>query len=63
MAHILQGYERQVIDAIIKHLDRSNIALLVHDCIVTYDRISPKLLSDIVQQETGFNLEFSEEKY
>jgi len=63
MAHILQGYERQVIDAIIKHLDRSNIALLVHDCIVTYDRVDLNWLSDIVQQETGFNLEFSEDRY
>jgi hypothetical protein len=63
MAHILQGYERQVIDAIIKHLDRNNIALLVHDCIVTYDRVDLNWLSDIVQQETGFNLEFSEDKY
>jgi len=63
MAHILQGYERQVIDAIIKHLDRSNIALLVHDCIVTYDRVDLNWLSNIVQQETGFNLKFSEDRY
>jgi hypothetical protein len=52
-----------VIDAIIKHSDRNNIALLVHDCIVTYDKVDSKLLSDIVKQETGFDLEFSEDKY
>ena len=52
-----------MIDAIIKHSDRNNIALLVHDCIVTYDKVDSKLLSDIVKQETGFDLEFSEDKY
>jgi hypothetical protein len=61
MAHILQGYERQVIDAIIKHLDRSNIALLVHDCIVTYDKVDINWLSEIVKRETGLDLEFSED--
>jgi hypothetical protein len=63
LAHILQGCERQVIDAIIKHSDRNNVALLVHDCIVFYDKVDSKLLSDIVKQETGFSLEFSEDKY
>jgi hypothetical protein len=63
MAHILQGCERQVIDAIIKHFDRNNVALLVHDCIVTYDKVDTSWLSEIVKQETGFDLDFSEEKY
>ena len=63
MAHILQGCERQVLDAVIKRSHRDDIALLVHDCVVFYNRQSPKELSRIVREETGFNLEFSEEKY
>jgi len=63
MAHILQGCERQVIDAIIKHSDRNNVALLVHDCIVTYNRIDVNWLSKVVKQETGFDLEFSKGGY
>ncbi|MBT4764809.1 hypothetical protein HOO14_07425 [bacterium] len=63
MAHILQGYERQVLDVVIKHSDRNNIALLLHDCVVFYNKVSPNWLSDIVKQETGFDLEFSKEKY
>jgi hypothetical protein len=63
LAHILQGCERQAIDVVIKHSDRNNIALLVHDCIVTYDRVDTGWLNEIVKQETGFDLEFSEENY
>ncbi|MEO1944062.1 MAG: hypothetical protein ABGY11_07155, partial [Candidatus Thioglobus sp.] len=63
LAHILQGYERQVIDAIIKHSDRNNIALLVHDCIVTYNKVDTKWLNKVVKQDTRFDLEFSEDEY
>jgi len=63
LAHILQGYERQVLDAIIKHSNKDDIALLLHDCVVFYNRQDPKHLSDIVQKETGFTLQFSEELY
>jgi hypothetical protein len=63
LAHILQGCERQVIDAIIKHSDRNNIALLVHDCIVTYDKVDTEWLNEVVKQETGLDLEFSEDRY
>jgi hypothetical protein len=63
LAHILQGCERQVIDAIIKHSDRNNIALLVHDCIVFYNMVDTKWLNQIVKQETGFDLDFSEDMY
>ena len=63
MAHILQGYERQILDAIIKHSDRDSVALLVHDCVVFYERQSTSNLSEIVKKETGFKLEFSEDKY
>jgi hypothetical protein len=63
LAHILQGCERQVLDAVIKHSNRNDIALLVHDCVVFYNRQSPEELSRIVLEETGFNLEFSEDKY
>jgi len=40
-----------------------DIALLLHDCVVFYNRQDPKHLSDIVQEETGFTLQFSEELY
>ena len=63
LAHILQGYERSVIDAIIKHSNKDDIALLLHDCVVFYNQQDPKHLSDIVQKETGFSLQFSEELY
>ena len=63
MAHILQGCERQVLDAIIKHSNRDDIALLVHDCVVFYNKQSTDELSRIVKEETGFELEFSEERY
>jgi|GEM_PF-865173 len=63
MAHILQGCERQVLDAVIRHSNRDDIALLVHDCVVFYKRQLPEELSRIVLEETGFELEFSEDKY
>jgi len=63
MAHVLQGFERQVIDAVIKHSNRNNIALLVHDCIVFYNKVGTGWLNEIVKQETGFDLEFSEDEY
>jgi len=36
---------------------------LVHDCIVFYNKVDTGWLNEIVKQETGFDLEFSEEKY
>jgi len=63
LAHILQGYERLVLDTIIKHSNREDIALLVHDCVVFYNKQSTDKLSQIVEQETGLCLAFSEEEY
>jgi hypothetical protein len=63
LAHILQGYERLVLDVIIKHSNREDIALLVHDCVVFYNKQSTDRLSQIVEQETGLRLAFSEEEY
>ena len=63
IAHILQGYERQILDAVIKHSNQDHIALLVHDCVVFYTQQSPKELSRIVMEETGFDIEFSEDRY
>ena len=63
LAHILQGYERLVLDAIINHSNREDVALLVHDCVVFYNKQSTTELSRIVKAETGLELEFSEEKY
>ena len=40
-----------------------DFALLLHDCVVFYNQQDPKHLSDIVQKETGFTLQFSEELY
>ena len=63
MAHILQGCERLVLDALIKHSKPKNVALLIHDCIVYYTPKNPSDLSRIVFENTGFDLEFSEEPY
>lgn len=63
LAHILQGYERLVLDTIIKHSNREDIALLVHDCVVFYNKQSTEELSRIVESETGLCLGFSEEEY
>ncbi len=63
MAHILQGYERQILDSLIANCNRKDIALLLHDCVVFYSKQSVDKLSAIVREETGFNLIFSEEKY
>ena len=63
LAHILQGHERSVIDAIIKHSNKDDIALLLHDCIVFYNKQDTDILSAIVKKETGFDLEFSKECY
>ena len=61
--HILQGCERQVLDALIKHTKPKDIALLIHDCIVYYTPKNTSDLSRIVFEETGFDLSFSEELY
>ena len=63
MAHILQGYERLILDVLIANSEPNDVALLVHDCIVYY---TPKLrteLTRIVRENTGFELEFSEKQY
>ena len=63
LAHILQGCERQILDAVIAHCNRKDMALLLHDCVVFYNEQSTEKLSQIVREETGFNLVFSEERY
>ena len=63
MAHILQGYERLILDSLIANCNRTDIALLLHDCVVFYSKQSVDKLSLIVREETGFSLIFSEEKY
>ena len=63
MAHILQGCERLILDALITNSDPNDVALLVHDCIVYYIRKSRTELSRIVKENTGFDLEFSEKQY
>jgi len=63
LAHILQGYERLILDVIIEHSNRKDIALLVHDCVVFYNKQSTEELSRIVKENTGFDLEFSEIQY
>ena len=63
MAHILQGCERLILDALITNSDPNDVALLVHDCIVYYTSKSQTELSRIVKEYTGFDLEFSEKQY
>jgi len=63
MAHILQGYERLILDTLISNSEPNDVALLVHDCIVYYTPKSPTDLSRIVKEKTGFDLEFSEKQY
>ena len=63
MAHILQGYERLILDVLITNSEPNDVALLVHDCIVYYTPKSTAELSRIVKESTGFDLEFSEKQY
>jgi len=63
MAHILQGYERLILDVLITNSEPNDVALLVHDCIVYYTPKSTEELSRIVKENTGFDLEFSEKQY
>ena len=63
MAHILQGYERLILDTLISNSEPNDVALLVHDCIVYYTPKSKAELSRIVKENTGFELEFSENQY
>lgn len=53
----------QILDALVENSSRNDIALLLHDCVIFYNKHSPAELSAIVKEKTGFNLEFSEEKY
>ena len=63
MAHILQGYERLILDTLISNSEPNDVALLVHDCIIYYTPKSIDKLSRIVKEKTGFELEFSEDQY
>ena len=63
MAHILQGCERLILDALITNSKPEDVALLVHDCIVYYTPKSTTELTRIVKENTGFELEFSEKQY
>ena len=40
MAHLLQGFERKVIDSLIKRTNKGDIALLLHDAIVFNSKTS-----------------------
>ena len=63
LAHLLQGYERQIMDVIIENSKQKDIALLLHDSIIFYNKQSIEKLSVIVKKEIGFDLTFSERKY
>ena len=63
MAHILQGLERKVLDSIIERSEFGDVKLLLHDCVVFNGRVDPKELSQVVKEETGFDLLFDEEMY
>jgi hypothetical protein len=63
MAHILQGHERQVLDAIIDKSEFGDIVLLLHDCVVFKGRVDPTDITRVVKKETGFTLSFEEECY
>jgi hypothetical protein len=63
MAHILQGYERLILDVLINNSEPNDVALLIHDCIVYYTPKSTAELSRIVKESTGFDLEFSKKQY
>lgn len=63
VAHILQGYERKVLDTVIGNYDRSNIVLLLHDCVVFKGVVDSQEISRIVDKATGFNLSFEEVLY
>ena len=63
MAHILQGYERLILDVLITNSEPNDVALLVHDCIAYYTPKSTAELSRIVKESTGFDLEFSKKQY
>jgi len=63
MAHLLQGYERLVIDSLIKRSEKGMVALLLHDAIVFYGKAETEQLEEFVRHDTGFNLRFSEEAY
>ena len=58
MAHILQGYERLILDTLISNSEPNDVALLVHDCIVYYTPKSRAELSRIVKEKTGFVVNF-----
>ena len=63
LAHLLQGHERFVIDALIKRSEKGMVALLLHDAIVFYGKAETEQLEEFVRHDTGFNLRFSEEAY
>ena len=63
MAHILQGLEVYVLNAIIKRSEFGDIKLLLHDCVVFDGRVDSKEISRVVLEETGFKLLFDEELY
>ena len=50
MAHILQGYERLILDVLIANSEPNDVALLVHDCIVYYTPKSRTELTRIVKE-------------
>jgi|LWDU01.1.fsa_nt_gi hypothetical protein len=63
MAHVLQGYEVEILDTLMNESEFGFIKLLLHDCVVFGDRVDPNQLSEAVKEKTGFSLSFKEEKY
>ena len=63
LAHLLQGYERVIIDTLIKRAPNGIVALLLHDAIVLYGKTETKQLQELVKQDAGFDIRFSEEAY
>ena len=63
VAHVLQGYERMILDVILEQYNRDEIVLLLHDCAVFKNKINPVDITKVVNKETGFVLSFEEGCY
>ena len=62
IAHIYQGIEVTILKAV-QEKYKENICLMIHDAIITKDRIDPLELSKIALEDTGYRVTYEESKF
>ena len=62
IAFIYQGIEVQILLAIYEKYNNS-VVLLIHDAIISKDKLNPQELSETALEASGYNVSYEESKF